>query len=40
MSGSLVLGLVSAGLLIYSIHHLASSIQIDAIMGQVEREAR
>jgi uncharacterized membrane protein len=40
MSGSLVLGLVSAGLLIYSIHHLARSIQIDAIMGQVEREAR
>jgi uncharacterized membrane protein len=40
MSGSLVLGLVSAGLLIYSIHHLASSIPIDAIMGQVEREAR
>jgi uncharacterized membrane protein len=40
MSGSLVLGLVSAELLIYSIHHLASSIQIDASMGQVEREAR
>jgi hypothetical protein len=40
MSGSLVLGLVRAGLLIYFIHHLARSIQIDAIMGQVEREAR
>jgi Predicted membrane protein (DUF2254) len=40
MSGSLVLGLVSAGVLIYFIHHLARSIQIDAIMGQVEREAR
>ena len=40
MSGSLVLGLVRAGLLIYFIHHLARSIQIDAIMRQVEREAR
>jgi Predicted membrane protein (DUF2254) len=40
MSGSLVLGLVRAGLLIYFLHHLARSIQIDAIMGQVEREAR
>jgi uncharacterized membrane protein len=40
VSGSLVLGLVRAGLLIYFIHHLARSIQIDAIMGQVEREAR
>jgi uncharacterized membrane protein len=40
VSGSLVLGLVSAGVLIYFIHHLARSIQIDAIMGQVEREAR
>jgi uncharacterized membrane protein len=39
VSGSLVLGLVRAGLLIYFIHHLARSIQIDAI-GQVEREAR
>ena len=40
VSGSLVLGLVRAGLLIYFIHHLAWPIQIDAIMGQVEREAR
>jgi uncharacterized membrane protein len=40
VSGSLVLGLVSAGVLIYFIHHLARSIQIDAIMGEVEREAR
>ena len=40
MSGSLVLGLVRAGLLIYFIHHLAWPIQIDAIMGQVERGAR
>jgi hypothetical protein len=40
VSGSLVLGLASVGVLIYFIHHLARSIQIDAIMSQVEREAR
>ena len=33
VSGSLVLGLVSAGVLICFIHHLARSIKIDAIMG-------
>jgi uncharacterized membrane protein len=40
VSGSLLLGLASVGVLIYFIHHLARSIQIDAIMSQVEREAR
>jgi uncharacterized membrane protein len=40
VSGSLLLGLASVGVLIYFIHHLAHSIQIDAIMSQVEREAR
>jgi uncharacterized membrane protein len=40
VSGSLVLGLVSAGVLIYFIHDLARSSQIDAIVGQVERETR
>ena len=40
VSGSLVLGLASVGVLIYFIHHLAHSIQIDTIMSQVEREAR
>jgi uncharacterized membrane protein len=39
VSGSLVLGLASVGVLIYFIHHLAHSIQIDTIMSQVEREA-
>src|SRR4029453_6062793 len=40
VSGSLLPGLASVGVLIYFIHHLARSIQIDAIMSQVEREAR
>src|SRR5215204_5098926 len=40
VSGSLLLGLASVGVLIYFIHHLAHSIQIDAIMSQVERETR
>ena len=39
VSGSLLLGLASVGVLIYLIHHLARSIQIDSIMKQVEREA-
>ena len=38
VSGSLALALASVGVLIYFIHHLARSIQIDAIMSQVERE--
>jgi uncharacterized membrane protein len=38
VSGSLALA--SVGVLIYFIHHLAHSIQIDTIMSQVEREAR
>jgi uncharacterized membrane protein len=40
VSGSLLLGLASVGVLIYFIHHLAHSIQIDAIMSRVERETR
>ena len=40
VSGSLLLGLASVGVLIYFIHHLARSIQIDAIMSRIEREAR
>jgi uncharacterized membrane protein len=40
VSGSLALALASVGVLIYFIHHLAHSIQIDTIMSQVEREAR
>jgi uncharacterized membrane protein len=40
VSGSLALALASVGVLIYFIHHLARSIQIDTIMRQVEREAR
>jgi uncharacterized membrane protein len=39
VSGSLALALASVGVLIYFIHHLARSIQIDTIMSQVEREA-
>lgn len=39
VSGSLALALASVGVLIYFIHHLAHSIQIDSIMSQVEREA-
>jgi uncharacterized membrane protein len=40
VSGSLALALASVGVLIYFIHHLAHSIQIDSIMSQVERETR
>jgi uncharacterized membrane protein len=40
VSGSLALALASVGVLIYFIHHLAHSIQIDTIMSQVERETR
>jgi uncharacterized membrane protein len=40
VSGSLALGLASVGVLIYFIHHLARTIQIDTIMSTVEREAR
>jgi uncharacterized membrane protein len=39
VSGSLALALASVGVLIYFIHHLAHSIQIDTIMSQVQREA-
>jgi uncharacterized membrane protein len=39
VSGSLALALASVGVLIYFIHHLAHSIQIDTIMSQVGREA-
>jgi uncharacterized membrane protein len=38
VSGSLGLALVSVGVLIYFIHHLAHSIQIDAIMSRIQRE--
>jgi uncharacterized membrane protein len=38
VSGSLALGLASVGVLVYYIHHLAHSIQIDTIMSTVERE--
>jgi uncharacterized membrane protein len=34
----LALALASVGVLIYFIHHLAHSIQIDAIMSQIQRE--
>ena len=40
VSGSLALGLASVGVLVYYIHHLAHSIQIDTIMSTVERETR
>jgi uncharacterized membrane protein len=40
VSGSLVLGLASVGVLVYYIHHLAHSIQIDTIMSGIERETR
>jgi len=40
VSGSLALALASVGVLIYFIHHLAHSIQIDAIMSTVERATR
>jgi uncharacterized membrane protein len=40
VSGSLALALASVGVLIYFIHHLARSIQIDAIMSQIQRETR
>jgi uncharacterized membrane protein len=38
VSGSLALALASVGVLIYFIHHLARSIQIDSIMSQIQRE--
>jgi uncharacterized membrane protein len=40
VSGSLGLALLSVGVLIYFIHHLARSIQIDSIMSQIQRETR
>jgi uncharacterized membrane protein len=40
VSGSLALALTSVGVLIYFIHHLAHSIQIDTIMSGIERETR
>jgi uncharacterized membrane protein len=40
VSGSLALALASVGVLIYFMHHLARSIQIDAIMSQIQRETR
>jgi uncharacterized membrane protein len=40
VSGSLGLALASVGVLIYFIHHLAHSIQIDTIMSQIQRETR
>jgi uncharacterized membrane protein len=40
VSGSLALALASVGVLIYFIHHLAHSIQIDTIMSGIERETR
>ena len=40
VSGSLALALASVGVLIYFIHHLAHSIQIDTIMSQIQRETR
>lgn len=38
VSGSLGLGLASLGVLIYFIHHLSSSIQIDRVMSMIVRE--
>ncbi len=38
VSGSLGLALASLGVLIYFIHHLSSSIQIDTIMNMIVRE--
>jgi uncharacterized membrane protein len=40
VSGSLALALASVGVLIYFIHHLARSIQIDSIMTKIQRETR
>jgi uncharacterized membrane protein len=40
VSGSLALALASVGVLIYFIHHLAHSIQIDTIMSHIQRETR
>jgi uncharacterized membrane protein len=40
VSGSLALGLASVGVLVYFIHHLAHSIQIDTIISDIERETR
>ncbi|HZD02747.1 MAG TPA: DUF2254 domain-containing protein [Actinomycetes bacterium] len=38
VSGSLALGVASIGVLVYFIHHLAHSIQIDTIISDIERE--
>lgn len=38
VSGSLALGVASIGVLVYFIHHLAHSIQIDTITSDIERE--
>jgi uncharacterized membrane protein len=38
VSGALFLALASLAMLVYFIHHIAHSIQIDTIMGRVERE--
>jgi uncharacterized membrane protein len=38
VSGALFLALASLAALVYFIHHIAHSIQIDTIMGRVERE--
>ncbi len=40
VSGSLALGVASVGVLVYFIHHLAHSIQIDTIMSDIERETQ
>jgi len=40
VSGSLGLALASLGVLIYFIHHLSSSIQIDTIMSMIVRETQ
>jgi uncharacterized membrane protein len=40
VSGSLGLALASVGVLIYFIHHLARSIQIDSIRTKIQRETR
>jgi uncharacterized membrane protein len=39
VSGSLALGLTSVGVVVYFIHHLARTVQIDTIMSKIEREA-
>lgn len=40
VSGSLALGVASIGVLVYFIHHLAHSIQIDTIISDIERETQ